>query len=216
RAGRRPRTGRHTGKRRLISVQLVSQRLITMTTEKCYNMGLKAPASLTSSLVNLLKYAQRASKNTSFRRRFQPDPLWRNGSFSAILPKTGFETISAELYPLAKTQQSISSGPADHDYNLCDGGRYEAYFGYQDFALQRILPGSFGFAKFSRHFDSEEFPEESDVQRNRKPRSAARSPARRYPEGKGNAHRPIFDKETSIKCRLLKNSYTHRLSRLYD
>ncbi|MFH1191154.1 MAG: hypothetical protein V1670_03050, partial [Candidatus Omnitrophota bacterium] len=43
-----------TANRRVLAIKI-----LTMTTENCYNLGLKVSTSLTSLLVNLLKYAQR-------------------------------------------------------------------------------------------------------------------------------------------------------------
>src|SRR3989338_7889897 len=145
-----------------------------MPTENSYNRVLELLASLTSLLVNLLKYAQRHPKNTSFRRRFESDSLWRHGTFSTVLSKTGFEAIPAELHSLGTPRQSISSGPIDFDYHLYDGCRDEAYFGHQNLALQRILSSPAGVERLSRQFDFERIPEEFDGSRDRRLEEAAR------------------------------------------
>ena len=135
--------------------------ILYMSTQDTYNQWSQNRTSLTSLIVNLMKYAQRHPKNTSYRRGFESYALWRPRAFSTVLPKNRSEALFAELYTLGTPQQSISSRSVDNDDNLYYGGRDETDLGHKNSELQRVLSKSVGSDRFSESFDLAEIPQES-------------------------------------------------------
>ena len=138
---------------------ILQLKMLTLSTKIDYNHRDRMSVAETSLLVRFVQNAKRDKKNQHFLRGFAPDTLWRDGSFSTVLSKTGFETSFAKLCFLESPKQSLPSSRIDFDDNLHYGSWHETNFGYAHSSLQQLFPKFVGVGKLSQTFHPERISE---------------------------------------------------------
>lgn len=165
-------------------------KMLVLSTENRYNISVRKVFAEPVLIVRFVQHAKRYKKIIYFRRRIQPNALWRHPLNPCILQKSQTQVAFANLCEVSSTFQPLSSCRANLGHYLCNNCWHLPLEQDQNLTRQQLLPADNRLKEFSLCQQLEALPEAGRFQGNSGYQQGAR-PAKSEDISSQTPHKPL-------------------------